>query len=80
MGNPAAPVVQYREEYIASFEQNYSLLKVGCTRETVIKGNQAVFLVAVLVPVIAGEGVDLLAADLALRIAKAILFLGLEDA
>jgi len=46
MGNPAAPVVQYREEYIASFEQNYSLLKVGCTRETVIKGNQAVFLVA----------------------------------
>lgn len=46
MGNPAAPQVQYKEEYIASFEQSYSLLKVGCTRETVIKGNQAVFLVA----------------------------------
>jgi len=46
MGNPVAPVVQYREEYVASFEQNYSLLKVGTVRETVIKGNQAVFLVA----------------------------------
>jgi hypothetical protein len=46
MGNPVVPVVQYREEYIASFEQDYSLLKVGTVRETVIKGNQAVFLVA----------------------------------
>jgi len=46
MGNPAVPVVQYREEYIASFEQDCSLLKVGTVRETVIKGNQAVFLVA----------------------------------
>lgn len=46
MGNPIVPVVQYRDEYIASFEQDYSLLKVGTVRETVIKGNQAVFLVA----------------------------------
>lgn len=46
MGNPAAPVTLYREEYIASFEQNYSLLKVATVRETLIKGNSAVFLVA----------------------------------
>ncbi len=46
MGNPVVPIVQYREEYIASFEQDYSLLKVGTVRETVIKGNQATFLVA----------------------------------
>jgi|DEB0MinimDraft_3_1074331.scaffolds.fasta_scaffold91496_1 hypothetical protein len=46
MGNPVVPVVQYREEYIASFEQDYSLLKQATVRETVIKGNQAVFLVA----------------------------------
>lgn len=46
MGNPVVPVVQYREEYIASFEQDYSLLKVGTVRETLIKGNQATFLVA----------------------------------
>jgi len=43
---PAASVVQYRSEYVASFEQNYSLLKTATVRETVIKGNQAVFLVA----------------------------------
>jgi len=46
MGNPVVPVVQYREEYIASFEQDYSLLKIGTVRETLIKGNQATFLVA----------------------------------
>ncbi len=43
---PDAAVIQYRHEYVASFEQRYSQLKVGCVRETVIKGNQAVFLVA----------------------------------
>jgi len=43
---PSAPQVQYRNEYVASFEQNYSLLKVATVRETVIKGNQAIFLVA----------------------------------
>ena len=25
MGNPAVPITQYREEYIASFEQYYSI-------------------------------------------------------
>ena len=37
---------QYREEHIAVFEQNYSLLRVGCVQESVIKGNTAVFLVS----------------------------------
>ena len=37
---------QYRSEYIAAFEQNFSLLRMTCTREAVIKGNQAVFLVS----------------------------------
>ena len=46
MGTPAVPVTMYREEYIASFEQDYSFLKIGCVKETVIKGNSAVFLVA----------------------------------
>lgn len=35
-----------RKEHIAQFEQNYSILRQTCTREAVIKGNQAVFLVA----------------------------------
>ena len=35
-----------RKEHIAAFEQTYSLLRVTCVREAVIKGNQAVFLVA----------------------------------
>lgn len=35
-----------RDEYVAAFEQDFSLLKQATTRETVIKGNQAVFLVA----------------------------------
>jgi hypothetical protein len=46
MGQPVVAQTQYRDEYIASFEQDYSMLKVGCVRETVIKGNSAVFLVA----------------------------------
>ena len=46
MGNPVAPVVQYRDEYVASFEQDYSMLKLATVRETVIKGQSAVFLVA----------------------------------
>lgn len=39
-------VVQYREEQIATFEQRYSALRVGCTQETVIKGGSAVFQVS----------------------------------
>lgn len=36
----------YRNEHIAAFEQNYSLLRVCCVQEAVIKGNQAIFLVS----------------------------------
>jgi hypothetical protein len=38
--------VQYRKEHVAAFEQNYSILRATTVREAVIKGNQAVFLVA----------------------------------
>lgn len=37
---------QYRQEFIAGFEQKVSLLRDTVTTEAVIKGNQAVFLVA----------------------------------
>jgi hypothetical protein len=37
---------QYRDEFIAGFEQHVSLLRDTVTTEAVIKGNQAVFLVA----------------------------------
>lgn len=37
---------QYRQEYIKAFEQHESLLRETVTTEAVIKGNQAVFLVA----------------------------------
>lgn len=38
--------IQYRDEVIAGFEQRQSLLRNTVTTEAVIKGNQAVFLVA----------------------------------
>lgn len=38
--------IQYRQEFIATFEQHQSLLRDTVTTEAVIKGNQAVFLVA----------------------------------
>jgi hypothetical protein len=38
--------IQYRDEFIASFEQHQSLLRDTVTTEAVIKGNQATFLVA----------------------------------
>jgi len=38
--------IQYRQEFIASFEQRQSLLRETVTTEAVIKGNQAIFLVA----------------------------------
>lgn len=38
--------IQYRQEFIAGFEQRQSLLRDACTNEAVIKGNQATFLVA----------------------------------
>ncbi|HEX9412102.1 MAG TPA: hypothetical protein VF916_01235, partial [Ktedonobacterales bacterium] len=37
---------QYRQEFIAQFEQRQSLLRDVCTTEAVIKGNTATFLVA----------------------------------
>jgi hypothetical protein len=37
---------QYRDEFIAAFEQHQSLLRDTVTTEAVIKGNQAVFLVS----------------------------------
>lgn len=42
----AAPQVQYRQEFIAGFAQRQSLLRDCVTRESVVKGNQATFLVA----------------------------------
>lgn len=41
-----AAVVQYRKEFVASFEQRVSLLKMATTKESVINGNQATFLVS----------------------------------
>lgn len=41
-----APVTQYRDEFIAGFEQRESLVRKTVTTEAVIKGNEAVFLVA----------------------------------
>lgn len=38
--------IQYRQEFISAFEQRQSLLSASVTREAVIKGNQATFLVA----------------------------------
>ena len=38
--------IQYRQEFIAQFEQGASWLRTICTTEAAIKGNQAMFLVA----------------------------------
>lgn len=38
--------IQYRQEFIAAFEQHQSLLRATVTTEAVIKGQQAIFLVA----------------------------------
>ena len=38
--------IQYRQEFVQAFEQHQSLLRDTVTTEAVIKGNQAVFLVA----------------------------------
>lgn len=46
-----AAQIQYRQEFIAAFEQRQSLLRDAVTTESVIKGNQATFLVA-------GSGTD----------------------
>ena len=41
-----AAVTQYRDEYIAGFEEGQSFLRDTCVTESVIKGNTATFLVA----------------------------------
>jgi hypothetical protein len=41
-----APVTQYRNEFIASFEEGMSWLRQTTVMEAVIKGNTATFLVA----------------------------------
>jgi hypothetical protein len=42
----SAPVVQYRNELIATFEEGMSWLRQTTVTEAVIKGNSAVFAVA----------------------------------
>lgn len=42
----AAPVTQYRKEFIAAFEQRTSRLKMATTKETMLSGNTATFLVS----------------------------------
>lgn len=42
----SAPQIQYRQELIAEFEEGMSRLRQTTTTETVMKGNQATFLVA----------------------------------
>lgn len=37
---------QYRAEFIAAYEDRMSVLQGTCTRESVVKGNEAIFLVA----------------------------------
>jgi hypothetical protein len=46
MSSETAFQTQYRNEYIAAFERRQSLLREMVTTEAIIKGNQAVFLVA----------------------------------
>ena len=46
MGNPAVPVTQFIEEYVATFEQDFSMLKIGCMKETFVKGNVGTWLVS----------------------------------
>lgn len=41
-----AAVVQYRRDFVPAFEQKSSLLRMTCTKETVLNGNQATFLVS----------------------------------
>lgn len=42
----SAPVIQYRKEIVAEFEEGMSWLRQTTVTEAVIKGNQATFLVA----------------------------------
>ena len=46
MATDSAFQTAYRQEFVEAFEQGVSLLRETCTTEAVIKGNQAIFLVA----------------------------------
>ena len=46
MGSQSAAMIQYRQEFVNYFEVRESLLRASVTKESVVKGNQAVFLVA----------------------------------
>lgn len=46
MASDTAFMIQYRQEYIQAFEQHASIVRETVTTEAVIKGQQAVFLVA----------------------------------
>lgn len=54
----AAPQVQYRDEFIAGFAQRQSLLKDTTTKEYVIKGNTATFMVAATTGTASTRGVN----------------------
>lgn len=41
-----APVIQFRKEFVATFEQRVADLKMTATKESVISGNQATFVVS----------------------------------
>jgi hypothetical protein len=41
-----AAVIQYKKDFVPAFEQKMSLLKMTTTKETVVNGNQATFLVS----------------------------------
>lgn len=41
-----AAVVQYKKDFVPAFEQRSSLLKMAATKETVMNGNQATFVVS----------------------------------
>lgn len=41
-----AAVIQYRKDFVPAFEQRSSLLRLTATKETVLNGNQATFLVS----------------------------------
>lgn len=41
-----AAMIQYRKDFVPAFEQKVSLLKLTTTKETVMSGNQATFLVS----------------------------------
>ena len=54
----SAPQIQYRQEFVLGFAQRASLLRDTVTRESVVKGNQATFLVANYTGQVVSRGVN----------------------